>query len=131
MELTAEQRAILAHVLIDVDAWANNAVAKNGEDTVLAKINRWREDYFAKKDLPNYMNRAEREAYEFPEDIAREGAIAANAVVQAAKAQAFIDNLPSRAIVKATINAAFPDTKQNAFITKLADVVYWLAKGTH
>ena len=47
-----------------------------------------------------------------------------------AKVQAIAENLPSRLQIKTFINAAFPDTKQNAVITKLADVVYWLAKDT-
>ena len=46
----------------------------------------------------------------------------------AAKTQVMVDNLPSRAGIKTAINAAFSDPKQNAVITKLADVVYWLAK---
>ena len=47
-----------------------------------------------------------------------------------AKAQAFIDNLPSMEVITAAINNAFPDPKQNAFIKKLARVVYILAKNS-
>ena len=49
---------------------------------------------------------------------------------QTQKAKAYIDNLPSRAVVMAAIDNAFPDTKQKNIVTKLADVVYWLAKDT-
>jgi len=45
-----------------------------------------------------------------------------------AKVRAIADNLPSRKQIKTAINAAFPDTKQSAIITKLATVLYWLAK---
>lgn len=62
MELTQEQRAILAHVLIDVDAWVEHAVKNVGEHAVLAKIHRWRNDYLTECGKPDYKNRAEREA---------------------------------------------------------------------
>jgi len=39
-------------------------------------------------------------------------------------------SLPSWTQVKAAIDSAFTNTKQNAVITKMARVVYWLAKGT-
>lgn len=48
--------------------------------------------------------------------------------VQAAKAQEIITNLPDWATVKTAINAAFPDTKQNAVITKALRVVFILAR---
>jgi len=46
----------------------------------------------------------------------------------AAKAQAFIDNLPSWTVVEAAVNniASLADAK--VFLNKLARVVYWLAK---
>lgn len=50
------------------------------------------------------------------------------AAVQAAKAQAFLDNLPSWAKVEAAVKAAFPDVKQQAIILKICRVVYWLAR---
>lgn len=46
----------------------------------------------------------------------------------AAKAQAIIDNLPSRAQVITLVKAAFPDVKQQNIMLKFADVLYWLAK---
>jgi len=46
----------------------------------------------------------------------------------AAKTQAIVDNLPSWAQVKTAIDAAFPDAKQNSFMTKAIRIVYWLAK---
>jgi hypothetical protein len=55
---------------------------------------------------------------------------AAEAARKAAKAQAYIDNLPGWATVKGAIDAAFIDAKQNGIITKLARVVYWDVKNT-
>ena len=45
-----------------------------------------------------------------------------------AKAQEIIDNLPSMEVITAAINNAFPDPKQNAFVKKLARVVFILAR---
>ena len=47
---------------------------------------------------------------------------------QEAKRQAIINNLPSRAAIKTAIDNAFPNAKQNNIVTRLADIVYWLAK---
>jgi hypothetical protein len=55
---------------------------------------------------------------------------AAEIARKAAKAQAYIDNLPDWATVKKAIDAAFIDAKQNGIITKLARVVYWDVKDT-
>lgn len=60
MELTQEQRAILAHVVPDVDVWVSHALENVGEHAVLAKIQRWRDDYMNQCSNPNYKNRAER-----------------------------------------------------------------------
>jgi len=67
MEITIEDKAILAHVVIDPDAWVEHALATIGEKAVTAKIERYRAEYLAKKDLPDYMNRAERDAFELTE----------------------------------------------------------------
>lgn len=64
MELTIEERAILAHVVIDPDAWVSHAIATVGEWAVQAKIAKYRADYLAKKDLVGYKNRADSEIAE-------------------------------------------------------------------
>lgn len=60
MELTNEQRAILAHVVEDPDAWVDHAVKTVGEWAVLKKIDRWKADYLTKSILPGYQTRAQR-----------------------------------------------------------------------
>ena len=62
MKLSAEDKAVLAHVVIDPDAWVAHALATVGEWAVKAKIEKHRTEYLAKKDLPGYQTRAEREA---------------------------------------------------------------------
>ena len=64
MELTQEERAILAHVVIDPDAWVEHALItpKGGEWAVSAKIDRYRADWLAKKDVVGYKTRVERDA---------------------------------------------------------------------
>jgi hypothetical protein len=62
MELSTEDRAILAHVVIDPDAWVAHAIETVGEQAVTAKIEKYRADYLAQKDLAGYKTRAEREA---------------------------------------------------------------------
>lgn len=61
MLLSNEQRAILAHVVVDPDAWVAHALATIGEDAVQKKIERYRADYLASKKKPGYKPRAERE----------------------------------------------------------------------
>lgn len=61
-------------------------------------------------------------------DIVMKERIEAVNAKSAAKLAAIAAALPSRAQVKSAIDAAFPDAKQNAVITKMANVVYWLAK---
>jgi len=78
MELTQEERDILAHVVIDPDAWVEHALKTVGEKAVTAKVERWRPVYLTEKDLPDYKNRAERDAIEAikPVPTAEEEALA-------------------------------------------------------
>ncbi len=66
--MTNEQRAVLAHVVIDPDAWLAHAVATFGEEKaaemLAEKVERWQPDYDAAVALPGYKTRAEREAAE-------------------------------------------------------------------
>jgi len=65
MELTQEERDILAHVVVVPDAWVTHSlsVAPDGS-AVRAKIDRWRPVYLAEKDKSDYKNRVERDVAE-------------------------------------------------------------------
>jgi len=60
--LSAEDKAVLAHVVVDPDEWVSHALKTVGKQAVTAKIEKYRADYLLKKDLPGYQTRAEREA---------------------------------------------------------------------
>ncbi len=65
MALTTEQRAILAHTVVDPDAWMAHAVETFGADatTMLEnKVARIKPEYEAEKAKPAYKTRAERDA---------------------------------------------------------------------
>lgn len=49
MQLTAEERAILAHRKVDVDAWVAHALATVGEWAVRENVEKYREPYFTEK----------------------------------------------------------------------------------
>ncbi len=61
MKLTKEDRAVLAHVVVDPDAWVKHALETVGEWAVKSKIEKYRESYLAEKDKPGYKTRAEKE----------------------------------------------------------------------
>ena len=63
-----------------------------------------------------------------PQWIAEQRAIADKAAAQAAKAQAFLDNLPSWEGVSTAVDNIANLADAKAFIRKLARVVYWLAR---
>jgi len=77
------------------------------------------------KFIPNEDLAALIEASKTPEQLAAEQAKIDSL---AAKAQAFIDNLHSRAAVHNAVNNIANLADAKAFLLKLADVVYWLAK---
>ena len=64
MELTQEDKAILAHVVIDPDEWVAHALKIVGEQAVTEKIETHRDGYLYYKNLKGYVyeTRAEREA---------------------------------------------------------------------
>uniref|UniRef100_A0A6M3ILS9 Uncharacterized protein n=1 Tax=viral metagenome TaxID=1070528 RepID=A0A6M3ILS9_9ZZZZ len=65
MEISDEDRAVLADVVVDPDAWVAHALTiPNGELAVWAKVLKYRPAYLAKKDLPGYKTRAERDEEE-------------------------------------------------------------------
>jgi len=147
--MTVEQRAILAMVVLDPDAWMANAINVFGEskatEHLVAKVAKYQAQYDEAIANGTYKTKVQAQIdYEnSPEYLAEQQAIADQTARQQAKMQAFIDNLPSWAVVGGkfdTMSAAVP-TATNAqlknilveLITttkKLARVVYWLAKDT-
>lgn len=147
--MTDEQRSVLAMVVLDPDVWMENAVKVFGkeqaEKNLVLKVAKYQAQYDEAITNGTYKTRLQEKIdYEnSPEYLAEQQAIADHAARQQAKMQAFIDNLPSWAVVGGkfdTMSAAVP-TATNAqlkdilveLITttkKLARVVYWLAKDT-
>lgn len=62
MNLSIEDKAVLAHIVINPDEWVAHALATVGEKAVTAKIEKYRAEYLAAKDSPDYKTRAEWEA---------------------------------------------------------------------
>ena len=65
MKLSEEDKVVLAYVVIDPDAWLAHAVKTFGKEQATIflkqKVDRWRPEYLAKKVLPGYKNRVERD----------------------------------------------------------------------
>ena len=63
MELSQDDKAILAHVVIDPDEWIKHALETVGEWAVTAKIERLKPEYLKEKERlgDGYKTRAERE----------------------------------------------------------------------
>lgn len=64
--MTNEEKAVLAHAVIDPEAWYAHAVASFGEEVakrhLAAKVARWKPEYEAESVKPGYKTRAERES---------------------------------------------------------------------
>ena len=105
MALTTEQREVLAHVVVDPDAWFSHAVATFGAEKAAefleAKVARWGPDYEVKKAAGGYKDRAARQAEEDAAAAAKLAAeVAALAEQQAARVADIalvLDVMPTRA----------------------------------
>jgi len=64
--MTAEQRAVMEHVVVDADAWLAHAVAAFGaeraQEMLAAKVARWKPDADGARKRPGYKARAARDA---------------------------------------------------------------------
>jgi len=61
--LTANERAVLAHVAVDPDAWwdhANSVEKIDAEKALAEKVAKWQPSYDLAKPGPDYKPRAER-----------------------------------------------------------------------
>ena len=71
MQLTKKQLAVLNHVVIDGQLWADNAT----EEHMLAKVDKYEVSYLSEKDKPDYKTRKQRDDAEVQaEQDARENA---------------------------------------------------------
>lgn len=63
MKLSELDRAVLAHVVVDVEAWVSHALTHASENAVNQKIDRWKENYILENQSlgSDYKTRAERE----------------------------------------------------------------------
>lgn len=61
MILTDKEIAILAHVVINPQEWADHAAETVSAQAVTDKIEKYRASYLAEKDLPGYLTRAQKE----------------------------------------------------------------------
>jgi hypothetical protein len=63
-QLTANERAVLAHKVADPDAWWEHASKPErktpGEDALAAKVGRWQGEYDVESAKPGYQTAAER-----------------------------------------------------------------------
>tara|TARA_R110000744_G_scaffold74043_1_gene148104 strand:+ start:1045 stop:1281 length:237 start_codon:yes stop_codon:yes gene_type:complete len=76
-ELTANERAVLAHIVVDPDEWwtnANSVVKIDHEAALGAKVGRYQSDYDDAAALDGYKTRAERDAADAAERAALESA---------------------------------------------------------
>lgn len=125
MILTIEERNILAHVVVDPDAWIATAMQHKGEPAVREKISNWRGDYLQKKDLPGYLPRAARDA---AAKIHEDELMAPIRAAEASKAKAISDDLPSWAQVSTAVDNIANLADAKAYLKKLSRVLYWLAR---
>ncbi len=61
MEISEEDWAVLAHAVVNVDDWVENAIVMVGEAAVAEKIDSYRSEYLRAVELPGYKARAERD----------------------------------------------------------------------
>lgn len=75
VELSKEDRDVLAHVVIDPDAWFAHVLKTFGEEKatelLAQKVVRWKPDYEMALAAGIYKNRAERDAEELAERVVK------------------------------------------------------------
>lgn len=105
--LTTNERAVLAHIVVDPDAWWEHATdwPKIDEEAALkAKVERWQEECDVEHAKPDYKDRAVRQGEE--DQLEADNAAAAKVVNDAAKVaadaelQAKIDAAVAAALAK-------------------------------
>ena len=148
--MTDEQRAVLAMVVVDPDAWMENAVnvfgEEKAEENLALKVAKYQAQYNEAITNGTYKTKAQEQAdYEAsPEYLAEQARMAALQAAQQKKAQAIIDNLPSWSVVGGKFDSMLADAKAATnlaqakavlielitFLKKSHRVLYWEVKNT-
>ena len=143
--MTENQRAVLAMVVLDPDAWIQNAInvfgKEKAEESLVLKVAKYQAQYDAAIANGTYKTRVQAQIdYEnSPEYLAEQARIAALQAVQQAKMQAIIDNLPSWSVVGGKFDSMLADAKAATNLAqakavlieliktqkKIARVLYW------
>ncbi len=103
-DLTGNERAVLAHVVVDPDAWwahATSFTRIDEEKALAAKVKRWQSSYDGEGNDPAYKTRAVRQAEE--DQLQIEAAAVAKTTADAAKVAADAD---LQAKIDAAVEAA-------------------------
>ena len=148
--MTDEQRAVVAMVVLDPDAWMQNAInvfgEEKAEENLVLKVAKYQTQYDKAISNGTYKTRVQAQIdYEnSPEYLAEQARIAALQAVQRAKMQAIIDNLPSWTIVGGKFDTMLTNATAATNLAqakavlielikvqkKMARVLYWEIKGT-
>jgi hypothetical protein len=122
--MTPEQKAVLAHTLIDPDAWLANAVssfgAERAEILLVEKVATWQTSYDSASVLPGYKTRAERDVV----------VLSPEAIAEAARVRSINDAIASDNTIqslKAMTNSEF-DTWWAANVTNAAQAIQVLKR---
>lgn len=148
--MTAEQREVVAMVVLDPDEWMQNAINVFGEEkateNLVLKVAKYQAQYNASIAAGTYKTKAQVQAdYEAsPEYLAEVAKMAAMTLANQKKVQAIIDNLPSWAIVGGKFDSMLAEAKAATNLAqakavlieliktqkKMARVLYWEVKNT-
>jgi hypothetical protein len=133
--MTNEQRAVLAMVVLDPDAWMKNAVDVFGEEKatkiLIEKVEKYRPQYDEAIASGTYKSKeqTEKEYKNSPKYLAQQEARAETVKLNALKSQAITENLPSWTNVEKEVDNIGSLDDAKAFLKKLARIVYWDVKG--
>lgn len=148
--MTAEQKAVLAMMVLDPDAWMKNAINVFGEAqaeiNLTEKVAKYQAQYDAAVIDGTYKTKAQVQAdYEAsPEYLALQAEMASKIIANQKKMQAIIDNLPSWAVVGRKFDTMLADATAATNLAqakavlielikvqkKMARVLYWDIKNT-
>ena len=105
--MTPEQRTVLAHVVVDPDAWYSHAISHFGQEKadefLAAKVRRYQSECEVAMAKPDYKTRAEREAMAESERQAAAAARLTKIAAAEAKKNADLDALITAKVAEALV----------------------------